>query len=295
MEGLIIYAVCATLAGAGILCLYLRNWWRIRRITEQIEGFLMGKKTPLELSLREDSMATLENAVCDLEENVLRSQQREQEESRRTSSLTADISHQLKTPLTTLRLYTEMDEAPHMEESLQQITRMEKLVQSLLRLEKLCADGYKFQFAMASVEKIICWQRDYLHPLFPEREFCITGSVNIRCDEKWLGEAFLNLLKNACEHTKENGHIWITLEKSDTTCFCTIEDDGGGVPEKELPRLFERFYRSEHQNHQGVGIGMAIAKEIIRRHHGTITASNTKSGLKLWISLPIYDLNLAKV
>lgn len=294
MEGLIIYAVCATLAGVGIWCLYLKNWRRIRKLTEQVENFLLEKKEPLEISLREDSVAALENAVCDLEETVLRSQQREQEECSRTSSLTADISHQLKTPLTTLRLYTEMDAASHMEESLRQITRMEKLIQSLLRLEKLCADGYKFQFSEANLEKIMRWQWEQLHPLFPEREFYITGSARIRCDEKWLGEAFLNLLKNACEHTKENGRIWITLEKSDTTCFCTIEDDGGGVPEKELPRLFERFYRSEHQSQQGVGIGMAIAKEIIRRHHGTITASNTERGLKLWMSLPIYDLNLAK-
>jgi signal transduction histidine kinase len=71
-----------------------------------------------------------------------------------------------------------------------------------------------------------------------------------------------------------------------------MEDDGGGVPEKDLPHLFERFYRAEGQKQNGAGLGLAIVKEIIYHHHGHISAENTKEGLKFSISIPI--LNLTK-
>ena len=124
------------------------------------------------------------------------------------------------------------------------------------------------------------------------KEIAIDGDAVIRCDEKWLSEAFLNLLKNACEHTASDGKITVTLEQTDRAFYCTIEDNGGGVPEQDLPHLFERFDRAEGQKQSGAGLGLAIVKEIIFRHHGHITAENTKNGLKFSISIPI--LNLTK-
>ena len=84
------------------------------------------------------------------------------------------------------------------------------------------------------------------------------------------------------------------LERTEAAFFCTIEDDGGGVSPAELPRLFERFYRSENQKGNGVGIGLAIVKEIVIRHHGTITAENGERGLRMTISMPMLDRNLTK-
>ena len=82
------------------------------------------------------------------------------------------------------------------------------------------------------------------------------------------------------------------LEKTERAFYCTVEDNGGGVPEKDLPRLFDRFYRAEGQKQSGAGLGLAIVKEIIYRHHGHITAENIKDGLKFSISIPV--LNLTK-
>ena len=70
------------------------------------------------------------------------------------------------------------------------------------------------------------------------------------------------------------------------------KDNGGGVKDDELPKLFQRFYRAEHQNKNGAGIGLAIVKEIIQRHHGNIIAENGKYGLKMTISMPMLDRNL---
>lgn len=292
MDRLII--LCAVL---GIFCTVLligriRLNCRIRRMAEQVDGFQSGTEEMLDVALQEDAVARLQNGIADLQQALNRQKQLGAEECSRTSQLTADISHQLKTPLTTLRLYVEMDAASHMDACLEQIQRMETLIQSLLRLERLCADGYTFRFAQADAVSLLMEQWQGLQAIWPEKKLHIAGGANIRCDEKWLGEAFLNLLKNACEHTAEDGEIWIELERTESAFFCTMEDNGGGVGIEELPRLFQRFYRADHQNANGAGIGLAIVKEIIQRHHGTIQAENGERGLKMTITMPMLDRNL---
>ena len=265
---------------------------RICKLTEQVDRFNSDTTEALDVALEEDRLAQLHNGIADLQLSLARAKQLNSEECNRTSQLTADISHQLKTPLTTLRLYTELDNAPHMEASLEQIQRMENLIQALLRLERLCADGYAFNFAPADAEGIIreLWQS--LQAIWPEKKLVIEGSAHIRCDENWLGEAFLNLLKNACEHTPEDGIIRVQLERTEAAFFCVIEDNGCGVAPDELPKLFQRFYRAQHGCKNGAGIGLAIVKEIIQRHHGNIVAENGQHGLKIIISMPMLDHNL---
>lgn len=292
MGGLIFLTTILAAACLVLLFLRWRERKRLRRLLQEAEDFLNHGGKPLDVALGEDDIAMLQNALCELQDRLIRARELQKEECSRTSSLTADISHQLKTPLTTLRLYTELDAAPHMEASLEQISRMEKLIQGLLRLERLCADGYRFTYKEQDMNALIEEQWSFLTATFPDRHLTMTGTAVIRCDEKWMGEAFLNLLKNACEHTAPGGRVWVSLEKTDAAFFCTVEDDGGGVREKELPHLFERFYRAEHQSTQGAGIGLSIVREILRRHHGTITASNGEKGLKMEITMPVIDGNL---
>ncbi len=269
---------------------------QISRMTVQAERFLTLGSAPMEVALRENVLAQLQNAVAELEVRLVQAQEQQKEECMRTSHLTADISHQLKTPLASLRLYAELDGAPHMEQTLEQIGRMERLIASLLKLERLCADGYAFTFALHEVREVVLGQWEALHAIWPDRHVTVEGACRIRCDERWLGEAFLNLLKNACEHTSPGGHIRVRMERTESAFFCTVEDDGGGVKKEELPRLFERFYRAEHQSTEGVGIGLNIVREIIQRHHGTITAENGEKGLRMTITLPMLDskLNVAE-
>ena len=117
-------------------------------------------------------------------------------------------------------------------------------------------------------------------------------SVNIQTKPyPWFDPAEFSL------HSKI-GSVWqrihVHLERTEAAFFCTIEDDGGGVSPSELPRLFDRIYRSENQKGNGVGIGLAIVKEIVSRHHGTITAENGERGLRMTISMPMLDRNLTK-
>ena len=288
MGGLIILSiVCAALL---IRNLILNR--RIRKLAELVDDFNSGTGEMLDVALEEDVLAQLHNGIADTQQALARAKQLNTEECHRTSQLTADISHQLKTPLTTLRLYTELDDAPHAAQCLEQIQRMEDLIGALLRLERLCADGYAFRFETSDVETIIRDQWQGLQAIWPHKKLMLEGSARIRCDGNWLGEAFLNLLKNACEHTGEDGVIRVKLERTDAAFFCTVEDNGGGVSPEELPKLFQRFYRAEHQHKNGAGIGLAIVKEIIQRHHGIIVAENGREGLKMSISMPMLDRNL---
>lgn len=288
MGGLIIlFIICA-----GLLIRNLILNRRIRKLAEKVDDFNSGTGEMLDVALEEDALAQLHNGIADTQQALTRAKQLNVEECHRTSQLTADISHQLKTPLTTLRLYTELDDAPHAAQCLDQIQRMEDLIGALLRLERLCADGYAFHFGTSDVETIIREQWQGLQAIWPDKKLVLEGAARIRCDETWLGEAFLNLLKNACEHTAEDGVIRVKLERTDAAFFCTVEDNGGGVSPEELPKLFQRFYRAEHQNKNGAGIGLAIVKEIIQRHHGVITAENGQEGLKMSISMPMLDRNL---
>ena len=160
---------------------------RLRDLAESMEDYLNGGGEPAPFSLREDAAAPVENAASELENRIAVLTERLREENARTSSLTADISHQLKTPLASLRLFVEMDESAHMAEELGQIERMEKLIGSLLRLEKLCADGYEFAFAEQAVRPLIENAWDSLRALWPEKRMEIEGDAALRCDGKWCG------------------------------------------------------------------------------------------------------------
>ncbi len=286
------YIIAGILLAALLILLVRRipETRRLKKLSESMEDYLTGHGGRLAFSLKEDTVAEVENAAAEMQNRIEITEERFRKEARRTSDLTADISHQLKTPLASLRLFCEMDGSAHSEQQLSQIERMETLISSLLRLEKLCADGYGFTFSDCDLRRLIELSWDQLHPLWPDKVLEVEGEANIRCDEKWMSEAFRNLMKNACEHTKEGGQLYIRLEQSDRTFHCTVEDDGGGAAAKDLPHLFERFYRAEGQPTHGAGLGLAIVKEIIQRHHGHITAENGAKGLMFTISLPLMDL-----
>ena len=278
-----VIALAVTAIALGAALLVQRR--RMRRLAERMEDFLVTGRDPLAYSVREDSLAPLYNAAAELENRVLLGRDHLAEEYRRTSELTADISHQLKTPLASLKLFCELDGGAHMAQELAQIERMERLIYSLLRLERLCADGYQFTFEDHDAAAIVRAAWESLEPVFPRR-LEIEGNARIRCDAKWLGEAYLNLLKNACEHTAENGVIRVTLEATPAAFFSTVEDDGGGVSPGDLAHLFERFYRAQGADCGGAGIGLAIVREIIRRHHGAVRAENGEKGLRISIDMP---------
>ena len=265
---------------------------QINALTESIEKYLENGDLT-KFSTADNNFSTLQNAVCDLE-NALELQKHNTEtETKKNSDFIADISHQIKTPIAGLKLYIEMDNelnpTDHTEKELQLIEKMEELIQKLLHLEKIKTDAYTMDFATCEVSEIVSSIITDFKPIFKEKEFTITGSSKMRCDKSWLFEAIGNVIKNACEHTKDDGKIDVIIEDSEQSTIVTVSDNGGGVETQEISKIFNRFHRTKNTKPQSAGIGLAITKAIVEKHHGTISAENTEKGLNIIMCFPHLD------
>jgi signal transduction histidine kinase len=278
-------------------CVSRKQKKTICELHEQLTDFLEGRDETPKFSTSDNTFSLLENNVVELENRLLLEHNNRQQEMQKNADFIADISHQLKTPLAALRLYCEMDNdynsSAHTPKQLVLIERMEHLISSLLRLEKLRANIYEMNFALHDFSELAKQVWEELQPLYPEKAFCVTGKVTMRCDAYWMGEALKNILVNSCRHTPPNGRIQVSLAAADSSITITVEDDGKGIPEEELPKLFHRFYRSSRTQKGGAGIGLAITRTIVERHHGTIFAENTAQGLKITLCFPKLDGILA--
>ncbi len=287
---LIMLIVSAVLLMISVILLI--NNRKIHKDIDRLSAAIENEKLT-EYSTADNHFSRLHNAVADLENRLRLEKSSTARESKKNSEFISDISHQLKTPLAAMRLYVEMEygESPneHTEKELQLIDKMENLIYKLLRLEKIKSDSYVMDFGFCDIKEVADEVVSEFRPLFPNKQYIVTGESHFRLDKAWLSEALGNVIKNASEHTDDNGKIEITIEGSEQSTTVSIKDNGGGVPEDELSKLFQRFHRTENANPNSVGIGLAITKAIVEKHHGTITAENTGEGLNMIMCFPHID------
>ena len=183
-----------------------------------------------------------------------------------------DISHQLKTPITSIRLQTELLLEENQNKKLytieHQIKRIQLLVNDLQTIALLDSHNIQYHFKEYDLQTLIDEieeDLDYLNP-----QIHLNKNIKVLCDEKWFIEALENIIKNCLE--KNSTPLSIFVEENETTLKMIIQDQGSGFNEKDLPFLFQRFYRGE--NSKGTGLGLYIAKEIIEAHHGFMKAYN---------------------
>ena len=297
MNGNISLLICVVLAVVSMILIisHLIQKKKIRNLTESIDKFIKDD-TMTELSTSDDSLAHLQSNICELENRIIQQREYTKQEAKNNTEFISDISHQLKTPLAGLRLYCEMEHnnAPssHTEKELELISKMEKLIFNVLRLEKLRSDTYAMNFEKLEISDIADDIRNEFLHLFPQKKINISGNGCFRLDKSWFREALGNVIKNACEHTETDGIVNVIIEQSEKSVSVVIEDNGGGVPESVLSKLFERFHRSVNASPDSAGIGLAITKAIVEKHHGTIIAENSNKGLRVSMCFPIIDANL---
>lgn len=294
----VLSVLCAVLAVCVIVlsCVLAKRKKRIRTLTKSIDQYLeTGAVT--DFSTRDDLLAQLQNAVFDLENRLEREKQNTRERSRQNTEFISDVSHQLKTPLAGLRLYCEMEHAAnpsdHTQKELALVEKMEDLIARLLRLEKIRTDAYTMNFQTYDAADLIDPLIAQFRHLFPKKQYAVTARGKVRCDQEWLGEAVGNLIKNASEHTAPDGCVAVSVQEKNGAAQITVQDNGGGVPKQDLPLLFTRFHKAQNALPSSAGIGLAITKAVVEKHHGTVSAENKNGGLCVVICLPHIDGSVA--
>ena len=213
--------------------------------------------------------------------------------------LLADVSHELKTPLTAMRGFLEtlcMDEVPLDDETRRRYLRIvaeeaqkfETMIGDLLDLARLEAGGGTLELRPVAVERLFARVADRHERAFREKRVTLEthvepGAAEIQGDAGRLEQVLQNLATNALRHTPEGGRIAFRSEAMDGRVRIAVADSGPGIPVEHLPRVFDRFYKVEASRasgpaETGSGLGLSIVKTIVERHGGTATARNGESG-----------------
>ncbi|MED4729694.1 HAMP domain-containing sensor histidine kinase [Aneurinibacillus migulanus] len=209
----------------------------------------------------------------------------------------SDISHQLKTPLTSMTVMADLLSDPDLPPAKRtefthniriQLERIDWLVSSLLKLSKIDAKTIHFKKDQILMKKLI--QKALEPVLIPmdikEQTVSIEGDDNVSFvgDFNWTTEALINILRNGVEHTHEGGAIAITISENALFTEIVISDNGKGIPKEDLPYIFKRFYKGKNAGEGSIGIGLAIAHSIIASQNGVIdVTSNSEKGTQFRI------------
>ena len=200
-----------------------------------------------------------------------------------------DISHQLKTPLTSITIMIDnILDNPDMDEKTRkrflinikrEILNINFLVMSLLKLSKFDANVVKFNKESVYLKDIINESIKNVSMIKELKNITIkvSGDDNIKllCDFKWQIESITNILKNSIEHTSEYGTVEVNYSENKLYTRILIKDNGKGIDSDDLPHIFDRFYKGENSSDDSFGIGLSLSKTIIEKEGGSITVKST--------------------
>lgn len=217
------------------------------------------------------------------------------------SNSISDISHQLKTPITSMSVMTDLlrDDSLPPDKRIEftnnirsQLERLQWLVASLLKLSKIDAGTIDFKKEPVNVKELIHKATEHL--LIPmeikELTLEITGDEKAQYigDFNWSAEAIANIVKNCVEHTPRGGRIVASFNQTPFYTLITFSDNGVGIDDRDLPYIFNRFYKGANAANDSIGIGLAMAKSIVENQGGTIAAAS-EEGQGTQFTIKIYQ------
>ena len=199
-----------------------------------------------------------------------------------------DISHQLKTPLTSILIILDnLIDNPEMEyqtrveflhDLKRETTRIQSLIQSILKLSKFDSNTIQFIKQDIYLKQIIDEAIKNTGSLADLKNIKINvegnKKIKLNCDLLWQIEAITNILKNCIEHSKENTQIDIKYNNNSVYSYITITDYGEGISKEDLPHIFERFYRGKNSSNESIGIGLSLSKTIIESNNGIVSVES---------------------
>lgn len=197
----------------------------------------------------------------------------------------ADISHQLKTPLTSMMVMCELlenEENPDKRQEFvsvinNQLSKMKWLITNILKISKLDADATEFKRDEVSISKVLDDSSKPFALTAELKNIVIQNGANdfvFNGDASWTVEAVSNIVKNCLEHTNDGGKITISSDSTNLYNKLTISDNGCGIAEEDLPHIFERFYHGKNSSKDSVGIGLALAKTVFEKENASVTVES---------------------
>ena len=285
----IILIVLFSVLYMAIIFIYLKQRdKKINQITQYINE-IKNRKYDLNINENsEDELSNLKNELYKITIMLKEESEISRQDKENIKMSVEDISHQLKTPLTSIMIMLDnLKDNPNMDEDTKQkfIFEISKqvdwinwLVISILKLSRLEANVVKFSDNKINVKKFIDEIIGNLEiPIeIKNQKISIEGDEDASFigDYKWQQEAITNIIKNAIEHNKENGKITIKYEENVLFTKITIIDEGQGIAKEDLKHIFERFYKAQNSSDNSVGIGLSLAKNIIEKNNGMINCKS---------------------
>lgn len=248
-------------------------------------------------SMSEDELSILKNEIYKTTIMLKESAENSNKDKMNLKKSLEDISHQLKTPLTSILVMLDnIIEDPDMDINVRNdfvrdikrnVVNINFLVQALLKLSKFDANTVHFIKKEYNLKNIVDESIKNVSTLCDLRniniELTIKNDSKIMCDSKWQIEAITNILKNSIDHSKDNQKVIINVENNNVYSTVEIKDFGDGISKKDISHIFERFYKGENATSDSIGIGLALAKTIIEEDNGNISVESNKNGTKFTI------------
>ena len=286
---------------ASLCILYFRyNYKRKNDIKDIIKYIEQINRRNYELkidTISEDELSILKNEIYKTAVMLKEAALNSNKDKLNLKKSLEDISHQLKTPLTSiLVLLDNLIDEPDMDSSIRNdfiidikrnVININFLVQALLKLSKFDANTVHFIKKENDLEMIVKEAIKNVSTLCDLRNINIKlntlENAKVLCDAKWQIEAITNIIKNAIEHSKDNSSIIINIDNNRVYSKIEVIDFGDGISKRDIKHIFERFYKGENATSNSIGIGLALAKTIIEEDKGTIAVESNESNTKFTI------------
>ena len=281
-----------------IICIFVKynkgQNKKISEITKYIEDINRGIYTLSIQENSEDELSILKNELYKITVMLREQSENSIKDKMQLKKSLEDISHQLKTPLTSITIMLDnLLDNPNMDVDIRndfiksiyrEISNINFFIQALLKLSKFDVNTIKFNRKEEKIRDIIDQAQQNVETLCDLRKIKIEtipdfGQAPFRnpevvCDIKWQVEAITNIIKNCVEHSESGTKISIKYGKNDLYSEILIEDQGSGIDPEDLKHIFERFYKGKNSRKDSVGIGLSLAKTIIEKDNGYITVES---------------------
>lgn len=267
-----------------------KRYERIMSLTDEITKVLHNGNIILIEDFNEGELSILANEVKKMFAKLREQNENLKKEKTVLSDSLADISHQLRTPLTSINIVLSLLGAPEIgserrfelvSELMTLLSATDKLVTMLLKIAKIDAAAVEFQQSEVRVSDCVRNAASVLEIALELKNQKLELKIEDETfvgDLDWTSEAVSNILKNCMEHTPENGKITVEAEETPIYTKIKITDNGGGINENDLPHLFERFYKGSNSVSGNFGIGLNLAYLIVSGQNGTLKAYNQNGG-----------------